>query len=71
MIKRTQLQVITSRIKEQKRFIQVIAGPRQVGKTNGCASNELECCQIPSYSSVKPLNNKGGPLKAAFAQYLI
>ena len=33
MIKRTQLQVITSRIKEQKRFIQVIAGPRQVGKT--------------------------------------
>ena len=33
MIKRTQLQVITSRIKVQKSFIQVIAGPRQVGKT--------------------------------------
>jgi predicted AAA+ superfamily ATPase len=33
MIKRTQLQVIINRIKEQRRFIQVLAGPRQVGKT--------------------------------------
>ncbi len=33
MIKRTQLQIITSRIKELRRFMQVIAGPRQVGKT--------------------------------------
>ncbi len=33
MIKRTQLQVIINRIKEPRRFMQVIAGPRQVGKT--------------------------------------
>lgn len=33
MIKRTQLQVIINRLKEQRRFMQVLAGPRQVGKT--------------------------------------
>ena len=33
MIKRTQLQLIISRIKENRRFMQVLAGPRQVGKT--------------------------------------
>ncbi len=33
MIKRTQLQVVINRIKEERRFIQVLAGPRQVGKT--------------------------------------
>jgi predicted AAA+ superfamily ATPase len=33
MIKRAQLQLVISRIKEQRRFMQVLAGPRQVGKT--------------------------------------
>ncbi|MDO9256069.1 MAG: ATP-binding protein [Bacteroidales bacterium] len=33
MIKRSQLQLVVSRIKEQRRFMQVLAGPRQVGKT--------------------------------------
>ncbi|GHT12815.1 ATPase AAA [Bacteroidia bacterium] len=33
MIERTELQRITSRIEEPRRFIQVLAGPRQVGKT--------------------------------------
>ncbi|MEI6059983.1 MAG: ATP-binding protein [Bacteroidota bacterium] len=33
MIKRTQLQLIISRIKENRRFMQILAGPRQVGKT--------------------------------------
>ncbi len=33
MIKRAQLQLIISRIKEKRRFMQVLAGPRQVGKT--------------------------------------
>jgi predicted AAA+ superfamily ATPase len=32
-IKRPQLQLITSRIKEHRKFIQILAGPRQVGKT--------------------------------------
>jgi uncharacterized protein len=33
MIERAQLQVLIRRIKEQRQFIQVLAGPRQVGKT--------------------------------------
>jgi predicted AAA+ superfamily ATPase len=33
MIKRSHLQLVVSRIKEQRRFMQVLAGPRQVGKT--------------------------------------
>jgi len=33
MIKRSQLQLVVSRIKEERRFMQVLAGPRQVGKT--------------------------------------
>jgi uncharacterized protein len=33
MIKRTQIQHVTQRILEQRRFIQILAGPRQVGKT--------------------------------------
>jgi hypothetical protein len=33
MIERSQLQIITSRIKEKRRFMQVLAGPRQTGKT--------------------------------------
>lgn len=33
MIKRTLLQLVANRIKEERRFMQVLAGPRQVGKT--------------------------------------
>jgi hypothetical protein len=33
MIKRTLLQLVADRIKEERRFMQVLAGPRQVGKT--------------------------------------
>lgn len=33
MIKRPQIQLITKRLRERRRFIQVLAGPRQVGKT--------------------------------------
>lgn len=33
MIERSHLQTVISRIKEKRRFIQVLAGPRQVGKT--------------------------------------
>ena len=33
MIVRTQLHLVRSRLEEPRRFIQVIAGPRQVGKT--------------------------------------
>ena len=33
MYKRTEYQVITSRLKEPRKFIQVVMGPRQVGKS--------------------------------------
>ena len=33
MYKRVEYQQITERLKEQRKFIQVVIGPRQVGKT--------------------------------------
>ena len=33
MFKRTEYQIIKNRLKEERRFIQVIVGPRQVGKS--------------------------------------
>jgi predicted AAA+ superfamily ATPase len=33
MIEREHIQTVISRIKEERKFIQVIMGPRQVGKT--------------------------------------
>ena len=33
MFERTHLQVLTTRIQEPRKFIQVVMGPRQVGKT--------------------------------------
>ena len=33
MYKRAEYQVITSRLKEPRKFIQVVMGPRQVGKS--------------------------------------
>ena len=33
MYKRSEYQVITSRLKEPRKFIQVVMGPRQVGKS--------------------------------------
>jgi predicted AAA+ superfamily ATPase len=46
MIERAQLQVITKRILEPRRFIQVLLGPRQVGKTT-MASQMLKKVNIP------------------------
>jgi uncharacterized protein len=46
MIERSQLQVITQRILEPRKFIQVILGPRQVGKTT-IASQMLRKVNIP------------------------
>jgi uncharacterized protein len=46
MIERTQLQVITKRISEPRKFIQVLMGPRQVGKTT-MASQMLKKISIP------------------------
>jgi predicted AAA+ superfamily ATPase len=46
MIERAQLQVITKRILEPRRFIQVLLGPRQVGKTT-MASQMLKKVSIP------------------------
>jgi len=33
MFERAELQIFKNRIKEPRRFVQVIMGPRQVGKT--------------------------------------
>ena len=33
MYKRSEYQIITSRLKEPRKFIQVVMGPRQVGKS--------------------------------------
>jgi len=46
MIERAQLQVITERISEPRKFIQVLMGPRQVGKTT-MASQMLKKISIP------------------------
>lgn len=46
MIERAQLQVITKRILEPRKFIQVLMGPRQVGKTT-MASQMLRKINIP------------------------
>ena len=35
MYKRVQYQTITKRLKEPRHFLQVVLGPRQVGKTAG------------------------------------
>jgi predicted AAA+ superfamily ATPase len=46
MIERAQLQVITKRVLEPRKFIQVLIGPRQVGKTT-MASQMLRKINIP------------------------
>jgi uncharacterized protein len=46
MIERSQLQVITKRLLEPRKFIQVLMGPRQVGKTT-MASQMLRKVNIP------------------------
>jgi predicted AAA+ superfamily ATPase len=60
MIERAQLQVITKRILEPRRFIQVLLGPRQVGKTT-MASQMLRKINIPylfeSADAVAAVNN--------------
>ena len=47
MFERTELQVLISRLKEPRRFIQVLTGPRQVGKTT-LISQLLTKINIPS-----------------------
>jgi predicted AAA+ superfamily ATPase len=46
MIERAQLQILINRISEPRRFIQVLMGPRQVGKTT-MASQMLKKINIP------------------------
>src|SRR4030042_6634555 len=48
MIERTHLQQLIKRINEPRRFIQVIMGPRQVGKTT-LASQLIKKVNIPSW----------------------
>lgn len=46
MYKRPQYQVLLERVKEPRRFIQAIAGPRQVGKST-MVKQVLQDCGIP------------------------
>jgi predicted AAA+ superfamily ATPase len=48
MFERSHLQVIIKRIKEPRRFIQVVLGPRQVGKTT-LINQLLDKCTIPAH----------------------
>ena len=49
MIKRLQLySQLLSRVREPRRFIQVLAGPRQVGKTT-LARQVMEACGLPAH----------------------
>ena len=49
MIKREQLRILQERMVEPRGFIQVLAGPRQVGKTT-LIKQFVEQCQIPVHS---------------------
>src|ERR1700748_418619 len=48
MFQRPHLQIITKRIIEPRKFIQVLLGPRQIGKTT-LIYQLLEKCTIPSH----------------------
>src|SRR4051812_11288910 len=48
MFERPHLQFIIKRIDEPRRFIQVVIGPRQVGKTT-LVHQLLEKCRIPAH----------------------
>lgn len=48
MFERPHLQLITKRVSEPRRFIQVLIGPRQVGKTT-LINQLLEKCRIPNH----------------------
>jgi predicted AAA+ superfamily ATPase len=48
MFERSQLQIIIKRIEEPRRFIQVLMGPRQVGKTT-LINQLLDRCSIPAH----------------------
>ena len=67
MIERAQLQVITKRIQEPRKFIQVLMGPRQVGKTT-MASQMLRKVNIPyifeSADAVIAVNLNSAPLSS-------
>lgn len=67
MIQRSETKELTARLKEPRKFIQVIVGPRQVGKTT-MVTQAMEQLDIPYLSSkYKPLQafvvgNEGMPL---------
>ena len=46
MYKRNEYQIIRKRIEEQRKFIQVIMGPRQVGKST-VVKQVLKDCEMP------------------------
>ena len=46
--KRSVFEAILKRILKKRRFIQVLAGPRQVGKTT-LARQAIEKCSLPSH----------------------
>jgi predicted AAA+ superfamily ATPase len=47
LFERPQLTAVVKRLREPRRFIQVLAGPRQVGKTT-LARQAMEACRLPA-----------------------
>ena len=52
MYKREQYQIIKSRMEEPRRFLQVVLGPRQIGKTT-VVKQVLKDLDFPSLVSTK------------------
>lgn len=70
MIERSELQVLKKRIEEPRRFIQVVMGPRQVGKTtmvNQLFSQLSLPCTFESADSVKGTLGKA---RLSFQNYI-
>ena len=68
MYERKQLKEVQKRIIEPRKFIQVITGPRQVGKTT-LAEQLVKKIQIPyNFISTKQIPDTGGPKCQLFCE---
>jgi uncharacterized protein len=64
MIRKSIYDLLFRRLKEPLRFLQVLAGPRQVGKTT-VAQQVMKAINLPSHyaSADEPSTKHGGPLR--------
>ena len=63
MLKRQKLAVLQARLAEKRRFVQVVAGPRQVGKTTLV---EMAPGEAPTPTKVGTMNSVPPGLARAF-----